>query len=58
MMWFGSSSGVAISSMYREVRSTAAWLRHGWFIVPHTSLASSSCWLFIPGSRMRRQGLK
>jgi Na+/H+ antiporter NhaD/arsenite permease-like protein len=34
MMWFGSSSGVAISSMYPEVRSTAAWLRHRWFIVP------------------------
>lgn len=34
MIWFGSSSGVAISSMYREVRSVGAWLRHGWYIIP------------------------
>ena len=32
MIWFGSSAGVAISSMYPEVKSVAAWLRHGWFV--------------------------
>jgi Na+/H+ antiporter NhaD/arsenite permease-like protein len=30
MIWFGSSAGVAISSMYPEARSTARWLREGW----------------------------
>jgi Na+/H+ antiporter NhaD/arsenite permease-like protein len=34
MIWFASSSGVAISSMYRDVRSVGAWLRHAWYIVP------------------------
>ncbi|MFY9329482.1 MAG: citrate transporter [Georgfuchsia sp.] len=33
MVWFGSSAGVALSSMYPEVKSVALWLRHGWFIV-------------------------
>jgi Na+/H+ antiporter NhaD/arsenite permease-like protein len=30
MLWFGSSAGVAISSMYPEARSTGRWLREGW----------------------------
>ena len=30
MVWFGSSSGVAICSMFREARSVGQWLRHGW----------------------------
>jgi Na+/H+ antiporter NhaD/arsenite permease-like protein len=34
MIWFGSSSGVALCSMYREARSVTKWLRHGWYIVP------------------------
>jgi Na+/H+ antiporter NhaD/arsenite permease-like protein len=33
MIWFGSSSGVALANMYPETRSVAEWLRHGWFIV-------------------------
>ena len=32
MIWFGSSSGVAISNMYPEARSVGQWLRHGWSI--------------------------
>jgi Na+/H+ antiporter NhaD/arsenite permease-like protein len=32
MVWFGSSSGVAICSMYPEARSIEPWLRHGWAI--------------------------
>jgi Na+/H+ antiporter NhaD/arsenite permease-like protein len=32
MIWFGSSSGVAISNMYPEVKSVGQWLRHGWYI--------------------------
>lgn len=33
MLWFGSSAGVALSSMYPEARSAAQWLRHGWHVV-------------------------
>jgi hypothetical protein len=33
MIWFGSSAGVAITNMYPEARSVAAWLRSGWHIV-------------------------
>ena len=32
MLWFGSSAGVALTSMYPEGRSVAQWLRHGWHI--------------------------
>lgn len=32
MIWFGSSAGVALSSMYPEARSVGLWLRHGWFV--------------------------
>lgn len=30
MLWFGSSAGVAVSSLYPEARSAAQWLRQGW----------------------------
>jgi Na+/H+ antiporter NhaD/arsenite permease-like protein len=33
MIWFGSSAGVAISSIFPEAKSTFAWLRGGWFVV-------------------------
>ncbi len=33
MLWFGSSSGVALSNMYPEAKSAALWLRHGWHVV-------------------------
>jgi len=32
MLWFGSSAGVALVSMYPEGRSAAQWLRHGWHV--------------------------
>jgi hypothetical protein len=32
MIWFGSSAGVALSSMYPEARSVLLWLRYGWHI--------------------------
>ncbi|GEP55323.1 hypothetical protein RSO01_24890 [Reyranella soli] len=32
MVWFGSSAGVALSNLYPEARSVAAWLRLGWSI--------------------------
>jgi Na+/H+ antiporter NhaD/arsenite permease-like protein len=30
MIWFGSSSGVALSNMYPESKSVGKWLKHGW----------------------------
>ena len=32
MMWFGSSAGVALSSLFPQVRSVGGWLRHGWYV--------------------------
>ena len=32
MLWFGSSAGVAISSLYPHARSAGAWLRAGWHV--------------------------
>lgn len=32
MLWFGSSAGVALASMYPEARSAGKWLRHGWHV--------------------------
>ncbi len=34
MLWFGSSAGVALSSMFPQARSVGPWLRHGWPIIP------------------------
>jgi Na+/H+ antiporter NhaD/arsenite permease-like protein len=33
MIWFGSSSGVALSTMYPEAKSVVQWLRQGWYVV-------------------------
>ena len=32
MLWFGSSAGVALSSMFPETRSVSRWVRHGWHV--------------------------
>ena len=32
MIWFGSSAGVALASMFPEARSVGAWVRGGWHI--------------------------
>jgi Na+/H+ antiporter NhaD/arsenite permease-like protein len=32
MVWFGSSAGVALTSLYPEARSVVKWLREGWYI--------------------------
>jgi Na+/H+ antiporter NhaD/arsenite permease-like protein len=32
MIWFGSSAGVAIATIFPEARSVGAWLRHGWHV--------------------------
>ena len=32
MLWFGSSAGVALCSLYPQGRSVGAWLREGWTV--------------------------
>lgn len=32
MVWFGSSSGVALTNLFPEGRSVWQWVRHGWLI--------------------------
>ncbi len=32
MIWFGSSAGVALSSIFPEAKSVIAWVKAGWFI--------------------------
>lgn len=32
LLWFGSSAGVALSSMFPEAKSAAQWLKHGWHV--------------------------
>jgi Na+/H+ antiporter NhaD/arsenite permease-like protein len=32
MLWFGSSAGVAICTLYPEAKSTGRWLREGWLV--------------------------
>ncbi len=32
MVWFGSSSGVAISNLFPETKSVITWLRKGWHV--------------------------
>jgi Na+/H+ antiporter NhaD/arsenite permease-like protein len=32
MIWFGSSAGVAVTSVFPEAKSVGRWLRHGWHV--------------------------
>ncbi|MBN1237220.1 MAG: citrate transporter [Gammaproteobacteria bacterium] len=32
MIWFGSSAGVALSTIFPEARSVVEWIRRGWFV--------------------------
>jgi Na+/H+ antiporter NhaD/arsenite permease-like protein len=32
MIWFGSSAGVALASMFPQARSVGAWLKGGWHV--------------------------
>ena len=34
MMWFGSSAGVALSTIFPQAKSTGRWLRFGWHVIP------------------------
>ena len=60
MIWFGSSAGVALSSMYPQARSSGQWLREGWF-VPVAYLVGFFALLtilgFHPGAEHRREFL-
>jgi Na+/H+ antiporter NhaD/arsenite permease-like protein len=48
MLWFGSSAGVALASMYPEARSVGNWLRHGWY-VPVAYVAGFAVMLALVG---------
>jgi hypothetical protein len=49
MVWFGSSAGVALSSLYpREMRSTVRWVKEGWF-VPLAYVAGCTALLLAVG---------
>lgn len=48
MMWFGSSAGVALSSLYPQVRSFGGWLRQGWYI-PIAYVAGFAVMLHLTG---------
>jgi Na+/H+ antiporter NhaD/arsenite permease-like protein len=50
MIWFGSSAGVAITSLYPEGRSVWAWLKSGWH-VPLAYLAGFATLLALLGWR-------
>jgi Na+/H+ antiporter NhaD/arsenite permease-like protein len=32
MIWFGSSAGVAITTLYPEARSVGRWVKEGWYV--------------------------
>ena len=32
MIWFGSSAGVAVTSVFPEAKSVTRWLQHGWHV--------------------------
>ena len=48
MIWFGSSAGVALASMFPQARSVGAWLRGGWHVAVGY-LIGFACLLFILG---------
>jgi Na+/H+ antiporter NhaD/arsenite permease-like protein len=60
MIWFGSSAGVALASMYPQARSVGAWVRQGWY-VPVAYLTGFALMMvtigFLPGSATRGQAL-
>jgi len=33
MVWFGSSSGVAVANIFPEVKSVGKWITQGWFVI-------------------------
>ena len=33
MIWFGSSAGVALSTMFPEAKSVVSWIKNGWHVI-------------------------
>ncbi|NUM81415.1 citrate transporter, partial [bacterium] len=33
MIWFGSSAGVALSSIFPQAKSVGEWLKQGWHVI-------------------------
>jgi Na+/H+ antiporter NhaD/arsenite permease-like protein len=54
MIWFGSSSGVAVANLYPEARSVGLWLRYGWHI-PLGYLAGFFVMLAVMGWQPHRR---
>ncbi len=50
MLWFGSSAGVAIATMYPEARSAVRWLKEAWH-VPLAYVAGFAVMLAVLGWR-------
>jgi hypothetical protein len=48
MIWFGSSAGVAVSSIFPEAKSAVAWVKGGWF-VPLAYLVGFAAMLAVTG---------
>ncbi|MGL4573469.1 MAG: citrate transporter [Burkholderiaceae bacterium] len=61
MIWFGSSAGVALSTMYPQARSVGAWIRGGWHVAVGYVLGFMAM-LFVlgfhPGSTPRGSSLE
>jgi Na+/H+ antiporter NhaD/arsenite permease-like protein len=56
MIWFGSSAGVALSTIYPQARSVSAWVKGGWHIAVGYVLGFFAMLLilgFHPGSQPR-----
>ena len=57
MVWFGSSSGVALTNLYPEARSVVQWVRHGWIIIvayPIAFFAMLAVWSWHPDAPHRK----
>jgi len=48
MIWFGSSAGVALASMFPQARSVGAWLASGWHVAV-AYVAGFACLLMVQG---------
>jgi Na+/H+ antiporter NhaD/arsenite permease-like protein len=60
MIWFGSSAGVALSNMYPQAKSVAAWVKGGWHVAVGYVLGVMAMLLvlgFHPGSQPRGSAL-
>ncbi|MEQ1593197.1 MAG: citrate transporter [Thiobacillaceae bacterium] len=47
MIWFGSSAGVALSTLYPQAKNTLAWLREGWHVPVAYVLGFAAMYLLL-----------